>query len=356
MKLNGTVIYTVVTLFIAMIVSAPSPATAQITISKSHFEDIFKVGSRMHILGMDGTTSVNVGKKGGPNIYDFRSLPFSQIGDPNIYRVTDVPALSQRYDPNAFSFGESTNELENNPVIVLRGDTLLMLGVVEITTTSQLVQHFLPPPVIAIFPGTFGTSWTQSYVHRETTFVGSQVTKIDSRTTTQNFTFDGYGTLRLPDRDMPCLRLVARDQPGGTADLTFHYLTQEGYWFEVRCGTSQPDTGLVSAEQTRLLMKESLVYISNEETVPKGLHLRQNYPNPFNPVTKLEFSLAHRGRAVLSILDLFGREQRVLFDEEAESGRMYQAGFDGTELASGVYVARLVSGESVAVRKILLLK
>ena len=356
MKTNSLVSRLVIPLVFLALSISERPVIAQITVTKSHFEDIFKVGSRMHVRGTDGPLPVNVGKKGGPNIYDFTSLSLSYLGHPFIYRVPDVPSLAPRYDAAGFSFGESPTELHDNAVLLFRGDTLLMIGVVEISAASQLVQHLLPPPILTIFPGVLGRTWSQSYEHRETTYVGSQVIKTDSRITNQTFHFDGYGTLRLPGRDIPCLRLVARDQPGGTADLTFHYLTQEGYWFEVRCSSSEPDTGIVTAQATRLLMRESLVDVSREDVVPADFTLHQNYPNPFNPVTRLEFSLARRGRAMLRVLDLFGREVRLLFDGEAAAGTMHRVDFDGTGLASGIYFVRLEAGEKIASRKIMLLK
>lgn len=356
MKTNSLVSRLVIPLLFLALFISERPVIAQITVTKSHFEDIFKVGSRMHVRGTDGPLPVNVGSKGGPNMYDFTSLSLSYLGHPFIYRVPDAPSLASRYDAAGFSFGDSPTELDDNPVLLFRGDTLLMIGVVEVSAASQLVQHLLPPPILAVFPGVLGRTWSQSYEHRETTYVGSQVIKTDSRITNQAFYFDGYGTLRLPGRDIPCLRLVARDQPGGTADLTFHYLTQEGYWFEVRCSSSERDTGIVTSQSTRLIMRESLVDVPREDRVPADFALHQNYPNPFNPVTRLEFSLARRGRAMLRVLDLFGREVRLLFDGEAAAGTIHRVDFDGTGLASGIYFVRLEAEGRIASRKIMLLK
>ncbi|MEX1276736.1 MAG: T9SS type A sorting domain-containing protein, partial [Bacteroidota bacterium] len=167
---------------------------------------------------------------------------------------------------------------------------------------------------------------------------------------------DGFGTLRLPGHEAACLRLVARDIAPGTNDLKFQYLTQEGFMFEVRCWTDQPDTGIVTAWATRLILKESLVGVSEGELQPGDFVLYPNYPNPFNPTTRLAFSLSKQARAVVRVFDLFGREVRTLFDGEATTGRTHQVVFDGAGLSSGVYIVRLESEGRRAVQKITLMK
>jgi hypothetical protein len=64
------------------------------------------------------------------------------------------------------------------------------------------------------------------------------------------------------------------------------------------------------------------------------------------------------GRATkvwLAVYDLLGREVAVLVNEEKQAGK-YAVAFDGIGLASGVYVYRLVAGDQVISRKMLLLR
>lgn len=72
--------------------------------------------------------------------------------------------------------------------------------------------------------------------------------------------------------------------------------------------------------------------------------LEENYPNPFNPSTTINFSVKETGKATLIVFNLLGQEVAELFSGAAESGRLYQVQFDGTSLPSGLYIARLRSG------------
>jgi hypothetical protein len=84
--------------------------------------------------------------------------------------------------------------------------------------------------------------------------------------------------------------------------------------------------------------------------------LSQNYPNPFNPVTTIEFTVARPGRATVTVYNGLGQIVGTLFDGAAEPGQVYQSQFDGTHLASGMYIYRLSAGGSVQSRRLLLLR
>ena len=87
--------------------------------------------------------------------------------------------------------------------------------------------------------------------------------------------------------------------------------------------------------------------------------LSQNYPNPFNPTTMISFSVP--GSVVTSrvtslrVYDVLGREVVTLVNEAMFPGE-YMVAFDGSNLASGVYVYRLFVDGSVFSRKMLLLR
>ncbi len=133
-------------------------------------------------------------------------------------------------------------------------------------------------------------------------------------------------------------------------------------------------------------------------SVPTDFGLYQNYPNPFNPTTTIQFvvggvvapSGAFRsgaegpttvisvsvppmaGRDLVSnsvrdgqwtgnsevrldVFDILGRKVATLADGKYPAGK-YTFAFDGTNLASGVYLYRLTAGSSSAVRKMLLIR
>jgi uncharacterized lipoprotein YddW (UPF0748 family) len=88
---------------------------------------------------------------------------------------------------------------------------------------------------------------------------------------------------------------------------------------------------------------------------PLAYVLKQNYPNPFNPTTTLSFTLQKSGHAVLKVYDLLGREVATIVDENLDAGT-HRYEFNGTDLSSGVYLYRLVSGEYAETKKMVLQK
>jgi len=79
------------------------------------------------------------------------------------------------------------------------------------------------------------------------------------------------------------------------------------------------------------------------------------YPNPFNPATQIVFTLPQSGRVQISVFDVTGRRVRTLADGQFSAGE-HRMIFDGSELTSGVYFARLSSGSVNKTEKLLLLK
>lgn len=91
--------------------------------------------------------------------------------------------------------------------------------------------------------------------------------------------------------------------------------------------------------------------------LPEKVRLHQNYPNPFNPSTTIRFELTgDNQRARLSVYDILGRRVAVLVDGKLPAG-VHTVSFDGTGLASGVYLYRLeTEGGIIRQRKMLLIK
>ena len=89
--------------------------------------------------------------------------------------------------------------------------------------------------------------------------------------------------------------------------------------------------------------------------VPDKYELSQNYPNPFNPATVILYSLTENSFTTLKIYDVTGREMTRLVNEKQEAGR-YEVVFNGSNLASGVYLYELRSGDFVAQKKMVILK
>lgn len=101
----------------------------------------------------------------------------------------------------------------------------------------------------------------------------------------------------------------------------------------------------------------------NTETRPEfpiDFMLEQNYPNPFNETTTIAYTLPANCHARLVILDMMGREVKLLFDADQSTGFKTVA-WDGINnhyqpVSSGVYVFQLIAGKKIMTRKLLLLR
>ncbi len=97
-------------------------------------------------------------------------------------------------------------------------------------------------------------------------------------------------------------------------------------------------------------------------SLPTQFKLFQNYPNPFNPTTTIKYSIpsvetrhASSLHVSLKVFDILGREVVTLVNEEKQPGN-YKVKFDGSNLASGVYLYRLSTSEYTSVKKLILMK
>lgn len=88
---------------------------------------------------------------------------------------------------------------------------------------------------------------------------------------------------------------------------------------------------------------------------PSDYSLKQNYPNPFNPTTTIEFSIPEESFVELKVYDVLGNEVATLANDNFAAGT-YRADFNGNNLTSGTYFYRLITGNYVALKKMLLLK
>lgn len=81
----------------------------------------------------------------------------------------------------------------------------------------------------------------------------------------------------------------------------------------------------------------------------------QNYPNPFNPSTTIRYQLPKDGMVTLKIYDVLGAEVATLVSEEKTAGT-YEVDFNASQLANGVYVYKIQSGDYFDSKKMTLLK
>jgi photosystem II stability/assembly factor-like uncharacterized protein len=96
-----------------------------------------------------------------------------------------------------------------------------------------------------------------------------------------------------------------------------------------------------------------IIPISN--TIPERFTLSQNYPNPFNPLTQIKFDIPKSSFINLTIYDAMGREISVLVNENLQAGS-YSVDWDASAYPSGVYFYKIIAGEYIQTRKMVLVK
>jgi hypothetical protein len=88
---------------------------------------------------------------------------------------------------------------------------------------------------------------------------------------------------------------------------------------------------------------------------PDAYALTGNYPNPFNPSTTIHFSLPEATLVDLMVYDVSGRLVARLSDGWKQAGT-HEVTFDGSNLASGLYIYQMRAGDFEATGKMLLMK
>ena len=95
--------------------------------------------------------------------------------------------------------------------------------------------------------------------------------------------------------------------------------------------------------------------VNNTSQLPEDFYLLQNYPNPFNPSTKIRFAVPEKSDVKIYLHDILGSEIAVILDEEVNPG-VKEIELNGSNLASGVYLVRMVANNYQQTIKISLLK
>ena len=95
--------------------------------------------------------------------------------------------------------------------------------------------------------------------------------------------------------------------------------------------------------------------LADEPSVIREYRLLPNYPNPFNPATIISYQIPQASHVQLRIYNALGVEVVTLVNQEQPAG-LYKLLFDGSDLPSGTYFARLQAGSFVATRKLTLMQ
>ena len=88
---------------------------------------------------------------------------------------------------------------------------------------------------------------------------------------------------------------------------------------------------------------------------PLEFELSQNYPNPFNPSTNISYALPTDEFVNLTVYNVLGKTITTLVNEQKLAGS-YVVSFDASDFPSGVYFYKLIAGNYVSIKKMMLIK
>jgi Secretion system C-terminal sorting domain len=85
-----------------------------------------------------------------------------------------------------------------------------------------------------------------------------------------------------------------------------------------------------------------VVGVNDRVPAAETFQLRQNYPNPFNPSTTIEFSVPEESSVEMKVYNILGVEVASLASGTYSPG-IHRAIFNGDNLASGIYLAKITA-------------
>ena len=137
------------------------------------------------------------------------------------------------------------------------------------------------------------------------------------------------------------------------------------FFFDVKYNTNvnKADTlEFLITDNKKIYLTKTFIF---NYAAPKEYSLEQNYPNPFNPSTKIRYTVPASPKSspkertlngvILIVYDILGNQVATLVNEKKEPG-YYEVDFNGSNLASGVYIYRLNAADFVSVKKMMLIK
>lgn len=163
----------------------------------------------------------------------------------------------------------------------------------------------------------------------------------------RRFTFSSWG--KIDSVSAPATSYVDYSVLADTLDLAYYKITAVDGW-----GYESAYSNTVSY-QSNWTSKPFSGGEPESQPIPTEFALKSNYPNPFNPLTLIDYQIPEDVHVTIKLFDMLGREMATLVDELKQAGT-YHISFDASQLATGVYLYRMVAGSYSAVRKLVVVK
>jgi hypothetical protein len=364
-------------LWILAVVGLAFEGEAQITITSTDMTSAFTNAIRTTYRTYYNPMSLNLGAVSGvAQVWDFSNVTGTVTSRDTttdmFYPPAGYPAASQfpgatvvQIEKTVAGSQTTTNatyfQVTSNAVYILGLATLVhnppaadSLSVAKYTTPSKYI------PLPATYGTTSASTDTVPYNYQ-----GFAVSLITNRTIKVN----GFGTLKFPNGAHPDAQALRVDATTTTLivyqgivfsrvyEHDINFFTQDFsqvYFTDIDSAYTGGTTNILHVKYqirtgTTTAVGESPVF------APTTYALEQNYPNPFNPATTIQYDLPRKSSVSLAVYNALGQQVASLVNMEEEAGS-HAVRLDGSSLASGVYFYRLVAGDYVATRKLVLMK
>jgi hypothetical protein len=152
--------------------------------------------------------------------------------------------------------------------------------------------------------------------------------------------------------------------PGGSSmdvnlTLVTHNFPVGEFWACLQIESNDPDEGLYILPIHVTVSTVTEVQDATAE-IPQKFQLFQNSPNPFNPTTVIAYDLPKASEVQLIIYNMLGQKVKTLVHgtQEPKQYKILWNGMNeqGEKVASGIYIYQLRTDETVATKKMILMK
>ncbi len=322
---------------------------------------------QMDTTGLDPewSTQVDLLYSDGTNV--FASRAYSTYG---FYFKTAAPGPWTRINSNSIGTGFSSQVTGMTKISTTYYAATQSMGVFESTDggATWIVKNNLNYPA-AVSPFSFSTNRmasigtnlfvaTEDGIYKSTDY-GDSWNRVD-----QGFaTWNQFGTVPIMCLYSDGSSLYAS---AGKDDSAYVSLDMGNTWSDISDGLDHyiksfaNHGGQLFAAQwdtdSSIVVYNSTTDITEQNDLnPKKFALSQNYPNPFNPTTNISFSLPENQFVTIKVYNLLGEVQEVLVRENKQAGT-HLINFDGSQLASGIYLYQIQTKSFVQNRKMMLIK
>jgi hypothetical protein len=138
------------------------------------------------------------------------------------------------------------------------------------------------------------------------------------------------------------------------------FYTNDNIFFTAELLYCQP--GAIDTKDKLVFNEENKLTLPKERNnfIPDKFSLSQNYPNPFNPSTLIKYALKKDVKVSINVYNILGQKVKTLVNEYQNAG--YKSiiwdgrNDNGKTVSSGIYIYKIIAGDFVDKKKMVIIK